>query len=205
MKQILLTAFEPFGGETLNPSLEVALALEQVIFDRVELSVEVLPVDRFQALDKMRARLRTMEPDLILMLGEAGSRFKVTPERVAINVDDYSIPDNGGNQPQGEVIVTDGPVGYFSTLPIGAIVDALKQAEIPAAISNSAGTYLCNRLFYCVMHDLAVSRQAIPAGFMHLPYLHEQTVHQRIALPSLSRQTLVEAVHLAIEVCAHHA
>ena len=128
----------------------------------------------------------------------------MTPERVAINIDDYAIPDNAGNQPKGEPIVTGGPVGYFSTLPIEPIVGQLKQADIPAEISNSAGTYLCNHLFYSVMHELAINEQAISAGFMHLPYLHEQAVEPRLDRPSLSRLTLIEVVRLALDVCLDH-
>lgn len=160
-----------------------------------------LPVDRFRAPEIVLARARTWRPDVILMLGEARSRFRVTPERVAINVDDYVIPDNAGNQPRNEPIAVDGPAAYFSTLPIVAIAEGLVAANIPAAISNTAGTYLCNRVFYGVMHGIA--REGLPcrAGFMHVPAIHEQAVGKRNDLPSVSRATLVEAARLAIEVC----
>ncbi len=134
------------------------------------------------------------------MLGEAGGRARVTPERVAINVDDYRIPDNSGLQPTGEPVVAGGPAGYFSTLPLDLMVARLAQANIPAAVSNSAGTYLCNRVFYCVMHWIATNNLQLPAGFMHLPYLHEQVVGNPREVASLSRQTAVQAVQIALEI-----
>ena len=200
MTKLLLTAFEPFAGETVNPSLDVARAIGSMHFANAQVDVVELPVARFQATDIAINRMRIAEPDVVLMLGEAGRRFRVTPERVAINMDDFPIPDNTGNQPQGEPIIEAGPVGYFSTLPIYTIVTQLKKAHIPAAISNSAGLYLCNRLFYSVMHCIAVEKLPIHAGFIHLPYLHEQTVNKGLEFPSMSRETMIEAVRIAIEM-----
>ncbi len=205
MQKLLLTAFEPFGGETLNPSLAVAQDMAGTPMTGVQVDILVLPVERFNAIDVALQRLLIDMPDIVLMLGEAGRRFRITPERVAINVDDFRIPDNGGDQPRGEPIVADGPVGYFSTLPITEITEQLVRANIPAAISNSAGTYLCNRLFYRVMHEIAVAQLPMSAGFMHLPYLHEQAVDKRLDVPSLSRQTLIDAVRIAIEVSCRAA
>jgi pyroglutamyl-peptidase len=198
-KKLLLTAFEPFDGETLNPSLEVARALEKVNDTGAHVDVVELPVDRFHAIDMAVNHLRRAVPDVVIMLGEAGRRFRITPERVAINMDDFPIPDNTGHQPQGELIIAGGPVGYFSALPIYEIVEQLRKAHIPAAISNSAGTYLCNRLFYSVMHCIAVEKLPITAGFIHLPYMHAQTVDKRLDFPSLSRDTMIDAVRIAID------
>ena len=203
MKKLLLTAFEPFHGETVNPSLEVARAIEKIRFPGAQVAMAELPVDRFAAMDVALDRVRSEAPDVVIMLGEAGRRFRVTPERVAINIDDFSIPDNAGHQPKGEPIIADGPVGYFSTLPITEIVNQLIHANIPAAISNTAGTYLCNRLFYRVMHCIAVERLPIHAGFIHVPYLHAQTVNKRVDFPSMSCETMSEAVRIAIEVSLH--
>jgi pyroglutamyl-peptidase len=200
MKNLILTAFEPFAGDIVNPSLEVARSIGSTHFANTQVEVIELPVARFQATDIAINRIRIAEPDVVVMLGEAGCRFRVTPERVAINMDDFSIPDNVGNQPQGEPIIADGPVGYFSTLPINTIVTQLKKAHIPAKISNSAGLYLCNRLFYSVMHCIAVEKLPIHAGFIHLPYLHEQTVNKSLDFPSMSCETMTEAVRIAIEV-----
>lgn len=200
MSRLLLTAFEPFNGETINPSLEIALAIEKIKFPNAELEALKLPVSRFEAVEIALRNLREKKPDVVIMLGEAGGRYRVTPERVAINVDDYRIPDNSGFQPTGEPIVEDGPVGYFSGLPIYEIVKQLTQAHIPSAISNSAGTYLCNRLFYGVMDFIARENLRTKAGFIHLPYLHEQTANKRADVPSMSRETLVNAVKVAIEI-----
>jgi pyroglutamyl-peptidase len=199
-KTILLTAFEPFAGETVNPSLEAALAMTGVEFPGTGLTVLELPVDRFRAVEMTSARLRVLRPDAVIMLGLAIARYRVTPERVALNLDDYRIPDNAGNQPAGEPIIEGGPVGYLSTLPIRAITDRLLRARIPAAISNTAGTYLCNRLFYGVMHLIATEQLPTIGGFIHVPYMHEQALNKYPDVPSLARETIVEAVRLAIEV-----
>jgi pyroglutamyl-peptidase len=200
MKKLLLTAFEPFAGEIVNPSLEVARDIERIHFANAQVEVVTLPVARFDATDIAINRMRLTQPDVVLMLGEAGRRSRITPERVAINMDDFHIPDNAGHQPQGEPIAEDGPVGYFSTLPIASIVTQLKKEHIPAAISNSAGLYLCNRLFYTMMHTIAIEQLPIYAGFMHLPYLHEQIVNKPLDVPSMSCEIMTKAVRIAIEV-----
>ena len=199
MKRLLLTAFEPFGGETINPSYEVARAIAQFPQEALSLQTLLLPVDRFKAVDMLIQQIQKQKPDVIIMLGEGGRRFRVTPERVAINIDDFRIADNAGNQPKGEPIVEGAPVGYLSTLPIYDIVEGLVKAKIPAVISNSAGTYLCNRVFYSVMHFLAEAKLPTRAGFIHLPYMHEQTIEKPVDFPSLSKETLIEAVRIAIE------
>lgn len=204
MTKVLLTAFEPFNGQVLNPSQEVLRALARGGCPGVEIETLELPVERFAAIEIALMQIQEARPDVILLLGEGGRRFRVTPERVAINIDDYPIPDNRGDQPRNEPIMEGGPVGYFSTLPIQAIVERLTRAHIPAGISNSAGTYLCNRLFYSVMHWLALENSPTKAGFVHLPFIHEQTVHERLDMPSLARETVIEAVRLAIEVAVEH-
>jgi len=201
----MLTAFEPFDGQSMNPSLEAALVMTGVEFHGAIISVTELPVDRFRATEMAISVVGKQRPDIVIMIGEAGARFRIMPERVAINVDDFRIPDNAGNQPRGEPIVEGGPVGYFSTLPVRAITDRLLKANIPAAISNSAGVYLCNRLFYSVMHFIATEELPIKAGFIHVPYMHEQALGKYPDVPSLSRETIVEAVRLAIEVTLDQA
>lgn len=200
MKKLLLTAFEPFAGETINPSLEAARQMSRVEFSRALINVAELPVDRHQAVANALELIHKDRPDIIIMLGEAGGRFRINPERIAINVDDFRIPDNAGNQPKDEPIIEGEPAAHFSTLPIRAITERIVSAGIPAAISNTAGTYLCNRLFYRVMHS--ISNEGLPAiaGFIHLPYLHEQAMNKNPDVPSLSRESIVEAVRLAIEV-----
>jgi pyroglutamyl-peptidase len=200
LKRLLLTAFEPFGGENTNPSLEAARHIKQMSFDGASIRVEELPVDRYRAIATALEALRAFRPEVVIMLGEAGGRFRITPERVALNIDDFRIPDNAGNQPADEPILEGAPPAYFSTLPIRAITERLISARIPAAISNSAGTYLCNRLFYSVMNAIATEGLTAKAGFIHLPYLHEQTIPRQIDQPSFSLESIVEGVRLAIEV-----
>ena len=200
MKKLLLTAFEPFAGETINPSAEAARAIEGIDFTDALVRVAELPVDRYRAVDAAIDLIRAGHPDVVIMLGEAGRRYRINPERVAINIDDFRIPDNAGNKPTDEAIIEGGPVGYFSTLPIRSITARINKAHIPAAISNSAGTYLCNRLFYSVMNFISTESLPAIAGFIHLPYLHDQVIDKDPDVPSLSRDSIVEAVRLAIEV-----
>ena len=134
MKRVLLTAFEPFDGEAINPSLETARCVAAESLSSGSVTVAELPVERLAAIELGLKRLRESRPDILIMLGEAGGRYRITPERIAINVDDFRIPDNAGNQPHDQPIVRGGPPAYFSTLPIRAITDRLVSAEIPAAI-----------------------------------------------------------------------
>lgn len=200
MKKLLLTAFEPFAGEAINPSAEAARAIGAIDFSGAVVRIAELPVDRYRAVSAALDLIRADRPDIVVMLGEAGRRYRINPERVAINIDDFRIADNAGNKPTDEAIIEGGPVAYFSTLPIRSIVERIKSAHIPAAISNSAGTYLCNRLFYSVMNFIKVENFGTSAGFIHLPYLHDQVINKDAEVPSLSRETIVEAVRLAIEV-----
>lgn len=179
--------------------------MESVVFPGANLRVAALPVERFKAIEAALGHLGEYGPDLVIMLGESGGRYRINPERIAINVDDFRIPDNAGNKPVDETIIDGGPAAYFSTLPVRAIRERLVKARIPAAISNSAGTYLCNRLFYCVMHEIATANLPALAGFIHLPYLHDQVLEKRFDFPSFSRETIVEGVRLAVEVSLAHA
>lgn len=199
MTRVLLTGFEPFGGERVNPSEIVVRALDGETVAGVRLETCVLPVDRFRAVDLLLERLVAPLPEVVLMLGEAGGRARVTPERIAINVDDYRMPDKAGHQPRGEPVVAGGPAAYLATLPVAKTVEALEEAGIPSAISNSAGTYLCNRVFYRAMHHLAAGGDGVRAGFMHLPYVHEQVRGRSDDVASLSADTLARAARVALE------
>jgi pyroglutamyl-peptidase len=199
--KLLLTAFEAFGGQTINASQETARALRDWPFQEVQLELLELPVERFRAIEMTRDAISLHRPDCIIMLGEAWGRSVITPERIAINVDDFPIPDNAGAMPQGEPIVKAGPDAHFSTLPVAAIVEALKAASIPASVSNSAGTYLCNRLFYSVMHHLGEENSSIRAGFIHVPQFPEQLREDAEQQARLPRETVIQSVRLAIETC----
>ena len=201
MKKLLLTAFEPFNGQIINPSLEAARAMKTAHFSGAQIEVLELPVHRFEAIETTLSYLHQYQPDIVIMLGEAGGREGVTPERIAFNLDDFPIPDNGGHQPRNEIIALGGSESYFSTLPIEEIEKRLHLAQFPSSISESAGRYLCNRLFYSVMHAVAVSGGPSSAGFVHLPYLREQVMDLAVETPSFTREELVQAVQLVIEVC----
>lgn len=198
--RVLLTGFEPFGGETVNPSQWVVAALAGARVSGCTLHTAVIPVDRGRAAESLLRHLELSEADVIIALGEAGGRARVSPERVAINVDDYGSPDNAGHQPMDEAVVPGGPAAYFATLPLRAMVKRLEADGIPAEISNSAGTYLCNHVFYRLMHRIAHAEAGITAGFVHLPYLHEQVRGKPGAPPSMSPETLVEAVRVVLDV-----
>ena len=196
--KLLVTGFEPFGEEMVNPS---ELALRRLMAEGVadvELSCLVLPVVRFRAVDLAISAIERERPDAVIMLGEAGGRTAITPERVAIGVDDYRRPDNGGNWPEDEEIVPDGPAAYMSTLPVKAMVARMCAASVPAAVSNTAGTYLCNHLTYGVAHYIARRRLPVCAGFVHLPYLPEQALTKSPVPPSMALETVMHGLHAAL-------
>lgn len=199
MKTILLTGFEPFGGEHSNPSWEAVRRLDgKHLHDGSRIVAVLLPCAFGAALDVLAAKIRLVAPELVLCVGQAGGRAELSVERVAINVDDAPIADNAGQLPIDAPIVADGPVGYFTSLPIKAIVQALRAKGIPAAISQTAGTYVCNHVFYGLMH-MASSRHAIQqAGFIHIPYLPEQAAAHPGA-PSMSLTMMMEGLLLALE------
>jgi len=194
LKTVLVTGFEPFGGEQINPSGEIARALDGCVIGGRRITGAVLPCVFGAANAELRRLLRAVRPELVLCLGQAGGRAEVTPERVAINVDDARIPDNAGAQPVDTPIVARGPAAYWSTLPIKAIVEALRKHGIPAAVSQTAGTFVCNHVFYGLMHELR-RRRGGRGGFIHVPFLPEQANGQ----PSLPLATMRRAVELAIE------
>jgi pyroglutamyl-peptidase I len=175
MKKLLITGFQPFDGESVNPALEVAKGLQGKTINGYEVIALEIPVVRFEALKAVQAAIEELQPDAVITIGQAGGRPDITVERVGINIDDFRIPDNKGNQPIDEPVVTGGPVAYWATLPIKKMVANVKAQGIPASVSNSAGTYVCNHLLYGLLHYLTTQgKTAIPAGFIHIPYLPEQ-------------------------------
>lgn len=198
--KLLLTAFEPFGGHATNASQEVAQALQAAHFEGARLEILILPVDYERAPQQLLGAIERLQPDLIILLGEAWSRDAITPERVAINIDDFAIPDNGGHQPREQSIFAGAPAAYFSTLPLAAMRAALESEGVPAAISNSAGTFLCNHVFYRVMHHLSQTKSAAPAGFIHVPLLVEEASRSENQ-PAMVRATVIRGVQIAMETC----
>ncbi len=197
MRNILVTGFGPFGGEPINPALEAIKLLDGRRIGDYTIVTRELPVTRFASIEAIEKHIAETEPVLVLAVGQAGGRLEITPERVAINVDDFRIPDNGGFQPVDEAIVAGAPVAYWSSLPIKAMVAAMKQAGIPAAVSNSAGTFVCNHLFYGLMHYLAEHGNAIRGGFVHIPYLPEQAARLG-GQPSMAVETIVKGLEVAL-------
>ncbi|MDP1901088.1 MAG: pyroglutamyl-peptidase I [Rubrivivax sp.] len=196
MKKILLTGFDAFGGETLNPSWEVAQALHGERIGPATVQVLRLPCAFGLALEALQDALATQRPVLVLALGQAAGRGEFSIERVAVNLDDARIEDNAGAQPIDEPVVRGAPAAYFSTLPVKAMVEALRQAGLPASVSPSAGSYVCNHVFFGLMHALR-RRRACRAGFMHLPLLPEQAVGST-PQPSLPLATQIQGVRLAL-------
>ncbi len=196
--KILVTAIEPIDKEPINPTMMMLERLSSD-FGGHEIIKQVLPTTFGESAEIALARIAEFEPDAVLCLGQAGGRAAMTLERVAINVNDATIPDNAGAQPVDEPVVPDGPVAYFSTFPNKAIVSALREAGIPAAISNSAGTYVCNQILYAVLHFIAENSLPAKAGFMHAPYLPVQ-VAGKPNMPSMNLDDMVRALEIAIRV-----
>lgn len=193
---VLLTGFEPFGGEAENPSQEIARALDRRRIGGRTVVGRVLPCAFGASRVELARLVRAVRPELVICLGLAGGRAEITPERVAINIDDARLPDNAGAQPVDRPIVRGGPAAYWSTLPIKAIVAALRARGMPAAVSQTAGTFVCNHVFYGLMHALRGNRR-VRGGFIHVPFA---TTPVPRAEPTLPLETLREAIALAIAV-----
>lgn len=199
MKTVLMTAFEPFGGETINPSWEAVRALEGKQIGGATIVIRQLPVVFSEVLHVLNQALEEVKPDAVLSVGQAGGRSDITVERIGINVDDARIPDNAGNQPVDEPIIAGGPAAYFSRLPIKAIVSAVREAGIPASVSQTAGTFTCNRVMYGLLHWLEQQESLARGGFIHIPYLPEQ-VALHPGAPSMAVATIIQALEIAVKV-----
>ena len=198
MQKVLITGFEPFGGERLNPSWEVVKQLNDMELVGTRIVARQLPCVFGAALEALNAAIDEVQPVMVLAIGQAGGRTDITIERVAINVDDARIPDNQGQQPVDEPIVAGGPAAYFSTLPIKARVSSMREAGIPAAVSQTAGTYVCNHVMYGLLHRLSGQRE-VKGGFIHIPYLPEQAAAHPGA-PSMAASTVLFALELAVSI-----
>ena len=195
--RILLTGFEPFGGQSINPSWEVARALHGLQLPGAQVVAVQLPCVFAQALPALQQALTQHTPDIVLALGQAEGRCDLSVERVAINVMDARIPDNAGAQPIDVPVIAGGPAAYFSTMPIKSLVAGLKAAGFPASVSQTAGTFVCNQVFYGLQHALV--GQGVHSGFMHLPLLPEQAAHWPVpGLPSWPLALQVAGVQQAL-------
>mgnify|MGYP000945583421 CR=1 FL=1 len=202
IRKILITGFEPFNQDVINPSAEVVKRLPASIKD-VELIRRIIPTVRYRALDVIKDAILKEKPDVIVSIGQAGGRPMISVERIAINVDDFRIPDNQGNQPIDEPINKAGPAAYFSALPIKAMVQAVLRAGIPAQVTNSAGTFVCNHVFYGVADFAATSFPELKTGFIHIPYMEEQVL-DKPGEPSMHLEEMVRGIESAIEAIINH-
>lgn len=191
--KIIVTGFDPFGGETINPSIECVKALPEI--EGVELIRLELPTVFKESAKRLNEVINDVKPDAVLSVGQAGGRPGITMERIAINVDDARIPDNISQQPIDEEIQVEGEAAYFSTLPIKRIVKAIREAGISAEVSNSAGTFVCNHIMYQALFAAKKADKPFKAGFMHIPFIPEQTADK----PSLPLEESTKALQIAIE------
>ncbi|SDI98019.1 pyroglutamyl-peptidase I [Nonomuraea jiangxiensis] len=192
MTHVLLTGFEPFDGSGVNPSWQAVRLAATTSPEGVSLTTVMLPVVFHDAIERLRTAVEESGADVVVCVGQAGGRPGITVERVAINLDDARIPDNQGAQPVDEPVVVGGPAAYFSTLPVKACVAAVREAGLPASVSHTAGTFLCNHVFYGLMHLLASGRPGVRGGFVHVPYLPEQVPGGD--QPSMSVQAIADAL-----------
>ncbi|MGZ5597453.1 MAG: pyroglutamyl-peptidase I [Usitatibacter sp.] len=199
---VLVTGFEPFGGEKTNPSWEVCRQLgSEIAGMRVETCL--VPCEFRRSIEVVADAIERLHPVLVICVGQAGGRDRMGVERVGINVDDARIADNAGAQPIDETIAANGPPAYFATVPIKAMALAMREARVPAEVSNSAGTFVCNHLMYGVLHFIAASGHRARAGFIHVPYSEEQAL-DKPRTPSMSIGTMVKGVQAAIAAARTH-
>lgn len=194
--KVLVTGFDPFGGEKLNPALEAIKSLPSEIQGAEVRWLEV-PTVFYKSAKILEEEIRIYQPDIVLCIGQAGGRKGLTPERVAINQDDARIQDNEGNQPIDRPIQLDGPPAYFSSLPIKAMVQAIKEEGLPASVSNTAGTFVCNHLMYQVLYLVEKEFPTIKAGFLHIPYMMEQVI-DKPNTPAMDLVDIVRGIEAAI-------
>ena len=199
----LVTGFDPFGGDEVNPSGMAVGRLQRQIGDVAVTAIE-LPTSYAQSAKVLMAAIDETRPDIVLCVGQAGGRTDLCLERVAINVQDARIRDNDGNQPIDMPVVASGPAAYFSTLPIKACVAEMRRAGLPAVVSNTAGTFVCNHIFYALMDIIRQHPNPMRGGFLHIPYVPEQASRVGGA-PSMALGDIVRGIEIILEVSANQA
>ncbi|WP_336878299.1 pyroglutamyl-peptidase I [Staphylococcus nepalensis] len=195
--KILVTGFDPFGGDTINPALEAVNLLPYEIQGHTIEKLEI-PTVFNKSKVTIENKLKATHFDIVLAIGQAGGRFELTPERIGINIDDARIPDNEGNQPIDEMIQSSGDAAYFSNLPVKRMTEAIKTAGVPARLSNTAGTFVCNYILYQLGFLQATQFPNIKFGFIHVPFIPEQ-VTDKPEQPSMSIQTIAKGLKAALE------
>lgn len=200
MQPVLLTGFEPFGGESVNASALALSALTGAVISGRRVETVLLPVVFGESSRRLLAEMERVRPALVVCVGQAAGRAEICLERIAINLEEATLPDNAGQMPTARPVREDGPAAYWSTLPILPLRDALRAADIAVSVSLSAGSYVCNHLFYELMHALR-ARADLPAGFVHIPVTAAQALAMgRVPpLPSMPTERVVAALRLVIE------
>lgn len=201
MTQVLITGFQPFGGEAVNAAWEAVKTFESDEVPGATIYVRQLPTVYGEAPQVLKQAIREINPDIVLCVGEAGGRSAISFERIGVNLDHARIPDNAGNQPQEQPTVEDGPTAYWSRLPIADLVGHMKSAGIPAEESYTAGTFVCNHILYHLLHCLntgEVADKHVLGGFIHVPYTPGQAVNHKNA-PSLSSVEVKRGLRLVVE------
>ena len=195
--KVLITGFDPFGGEKINPAWEAVRALPDNI-DGIEVVKLQIPTVFKKSAKKLFENIDSVKPDVVICVGQAGGRYEFSVERVAINIDDGRIPDNDGYQPVDSPVFEDGENAYFSTLPIKAIVEEVKKVGIPSAVSNTAGTYVCNHIMYSLLYYLNKNNLNIKGGFIHVPFIPEQVVEKKNT-PYMELTRITKALEISIK------
>ena len=195
--KVLITGFDPFGGESINPAWEAVKAMKDNV-DGIEVIKLQIPTVFKKSAEKLFAGIDEHKPDVVICIGQAGGRYDMSVERVAINMDDGRIPDNEGYQPIDTPVYEDGENAYFATLPIKGIVEEIKSAKIPASVSNTAGTYVCNHIMYSLLYYISKNNLDIKGGFIHVPYITEQVVDKK-NMPYMEVTTITKALECAIQ------
>lgn len=177
--RVLITGFDPFGGEKINPAWEAIKLLPDTI-ESIEVIKLEIPTVFKKSIDVLMSGIEKHKPDAVICVGQAGGRYEISMERIAINLDDARIKDNEGNQPIDEKVYPDGDSAYFSNLPIKAMTEAIKSTGIPASVSNTAGTFVCNHIMYGLLYHIEKSNVAKKGGFIHVPYIPQQVIGKKI-------------------------
>lgn len=195
--KVLVTGFEPFGGEQVNPAYLAVEMLPDCV-KGAQIVKKEIPTAFYESREVLSKCMKEEEPDLVFCIGQAGGRAGITIEKVAINLAEAGIPDNNGKQPEDEPIVEGGKTAYFTNLPVKAMVKRIGEAGIPASISYTAGTYVCNYLFYSVMDEIEHAFPNTRGGFIHVPYATEQGVGKSSNTPTMEVATISRAIEVAI-------
>jgi pyroglutamyl-peptidase len=201
--KILVTGFDPFGGEKTNPAEEAVKRICNNI-NGAEIVKVIIPTVRDKSLQVIEKAIEANKPDIVISIGQAGGRFEITPEKVAINIDDFRIEDNEGNQPIDAAIREDGDIAYMTSLPVKAMVEHMKQNGIPSSLSYTAGTFVCNHVMYGVLYMIDKKYPNIKGGFIHIPFSTSQVIDKKNT-PYMSLDEIVKGLELAIEACTLHS